>query len=265
MFNSLYKKTIYDKRWFMIGWSIGSVALLALTAAFYPTIAENIGDLFKSIPSSLSSLVGEADAYRTYAGYMASAVFGIRAEMLFAPLAIILALGLSVNEELSRRMYQLLAQPISRDTIVIEKWLAGLSVIFFIMAVVVLSLILTTVFINETLPGELLPQIGAMSFLFTAAIFSLTYGIGMATGIRSLAIIVPVAWIMSSLLIESFSGQVPVMKDISWLSVLQYYNTGAIVEHGIDFKQVMVLLSITTLPVVIALLCFKNRDIKEAE
>lgn len=265
MFSSLITKTLYDKRWFVLGWGIGSIALFALTAAFYPLVADTIDDLLKSIPPSLTSIMGEAGAYSTYPGYLASAVFGIRAEMLFAPMAIILALSLSLNEELSGRMYQLLAQPISRRSIALQKWVAGIICVGVIILVTILALITTSAAIGESVPYELLAEIGVMSFLFTAAIFSLTFGLAIAFGRRSIAIILPVVWVMGSLLLDSLSAQVSVLREIDWLSILRYYDTGSLVANTIRLQDVAVLVAISGVGVLLAVTLFDLRDIRETE
>lgn len=265
MFRSLFLKTLYDKRWFFVGWTLGTVSLLVLTAIFYPAIADTIGDLLSSIPTALASIVGESNAYSTYEGYIGSAVFGSRAEMVFVPLAIILGLSLSVNEELSGRMYQLLAQPISRRKVVLQKWGAGLVLIAMIMGVIYVSMIIASFAIGETVPYWALGKIAIMSGLFTLMIFSLTFGMGLAFGRRSVAIIVPVVWVMGSLLLDSFSAQVTWLKDIDWLSVHQYYSTAVLVREPITAEDVLVLSSVTVLSLIIATAAFGRRDIRETE
>lgn len=265
VFKTLLLKTLYDKRWFFVGWTVGSITLLALTAAFYPSIAATVGDLLKSIPSALSNIVGEAGAYSTYEGYLGSAVFGLRAEMVFVPLAIILGLSLSVNEELSRRMYQLLAQPLSRRRIMTERWLAGILLIVAMMALIYVSLVITSFVVSEAVPYDSLAKMALLSGLYTVAIFSLTYGVGMALGRRGLAIIIPVLWVMGSLLLDSFGSQVEWLKHTDWLSVHHYYNTAALAQDPITLESVLVLSGVSLLSFVFAVLLFQQRDIREAE
>lgn len=265
MFKSLFLKTLYDKRWFLVGWAVGLIALLALTAAFYPVIADSVSDLLQAIPPALSSLVGEAGAYSTYEGYLGSAVFGIRAEMIFVPLAIILALSLSVNEESSRRLYQLLAQPVSRFSIVLQKWFGGVCIIVIIMALVYGSLIITSLMVGEVVPYAALTKMTLMSGIFTVALFSLTLSLAFAFGRRGIAIIVPIVWVMGSLLLDSFGAQIDWLKNADWLSLHQYYNTATLSNSVIDVTSVAVLGSVTIVPLFMALVAFQLRDIRETE
>lgn len=264
MFRSVFLKTLYDKRWFLVGWTIGSISLLGLTAAFYPFIADSVSDLLQSIPPALASIAGEAGAYATYEGYIGSAVFGVRAEMLFVPLAIILGLSLSVNEELSRKLYQLLAQPLSRTNIALQKWWAGVVVIALIMAFTYVSLIVITLAVGQTVPYDILTKIIIISALFTFMLFSLTFSLGIAFGRRGLAIIVPVVWVMASLLFDSFKTQIEWFKHIDWLLLHQYYNTAALVKDPVDVVGVVVLCGGAIIPLVGAFILFQRRDIRES-
>ena len=265
MFKSLFLKTLYDKRWFFVGWSLGTVALLALTAAFYPAIADSIGDLLSSIPPALASIVGDSTAYNTYVGYIGSAVYGSRAEMIFVPLAIILGLSLSVNEELSGRMYQLLAQPVSRAKIILQKWLAGFWLIVAIMTITLIAMVVVSIAIAETVPYSELIKVSLMSGLFTFMVFSLTFGMGIAFGRRSIAIIVPVVWVMGSLLLDSFATQIDWLKAVDWLSVHQYYSTATLIKEPIAVEDVLVLSGISLASFMLAVALFQRRDIRETE
>ncbi|HRF28795.1 MAG TPA: ABC transporter permease [Candidatus Saccharibacteria bacterium] len=264
MFRSIFTKTLYDKRWFMLGWGLGAVSLLALTAAFFPSLSGNGMDaLVKSLPPELEGILGDVEDWSTYPGYLASAVFGLRGEMLFVPMAILLGVGLGMGDESNRRLYQLLAKPVSRRRVVLERWLAGLVVIAVVTGIVYASLVVVSPMIGEDVPYELLNGITVITALFTAALFSLTYGLGVATGRKNLAILVPVVWTMGSLLVDAFKLQIDWLKDLEWVSLLSYYKTADLVHDDINLNHVVVLGCIALISLIVALIAFQNRDIHE--
>ena len=53
MFRNIWLKTLYDRRWFLLGWGIGAAALFALTTVFYPSIKDTMNDIFRSIPPAI--------------------------------------------------------------------------------------------------------------------------------------------------------------------------------------------------------------------
>lgn len=263
MFSSVFLKTLYDKRWFLLGWALGALALFDLTAAFYPAIADSIDDLAKSIPPELQGFVGSVTAYQTYAGYVGSAVFGSQGIMYLVPLAIILGLSLGASDEVSRRLYQLLAQPVSRSAVVLQKWLAGAAILFIIIAVLYVSLIITSLAINETVPYEALAKITAMSYLYTLMLYTLTYGVAVATARRGLAIIVTAGWAFASLLIYTLAPQVKWVNKIDWLSAMKYYDTPRLVTGGVGVGDVAVLVGVTATALLVGMICFRKRDLKD--
>lgn len=263
MFGSIFTKTLYDKRWFFWGWTLGSVALLALTAAFFPVLKENgIDQMFKNIPASLQSVIGSMTDYGTFSGFVGSAVYGLRATMLFVPMAIILGYSLSVGEESSGRLYQLLAQPVSRSKNILQKYLAGIWLVFWINVFAAGSVWAVAIAVNETIGSDVILKIAAMSSLFSIAIYSVTYGLGAAFGKKGIALMVPIIWVMSSMLIDAFASQISQIKDIDFISINTYYRTPSLVHNAIDIYHVIVLSCISIGSLLIGWFAFLRRDIK---
>lgn len=264
MLSNVFMKTLYDKRLFLLGWSLGVIALLALTAAFFPSMqSAALDQLFKAIPPSMKTMIGDLSDYSTFPGYLGSAVFGLRAQMLFVPMAIILGYSLSVTEESGGKLYQLLAQPISRLRVLLEKFFAGLFISAVVIAVSILSIVVVSLLINEPVPQEMLMRVYVMSVLFTWAVFALTYALGKATGRKSIALMIPVVWVMFSLLVDAFASQIEWLKNTEYASLFHYYRTAELVHNDINWANALTLVVVTVLPILIALLVFPNRDLRE--
>jgi ABC-2 type transport system permease protein len=264
MFRSVFLKTVYDKRWFVFGWSLGVMAMLGFTAAFFPTFRDSgLDEIMKTIPPALKSMLGEMSEYGNFPGYVASAVYGLRAQMLFIPLAIILGYSLGVSDEASARLYQLLAQPISRRRVLLEKYAAGLVVLAVIVVLCALAVGTVAVFLNEPVPVELLSKISAMTMMFATAIYTLTYGLGKAFGRKSIALFVPLIWVMFSILSDAFSSQVDWLQGADYVSVLRYYSTSDLLHDPIDVINVAVLGGASLVVILAALIGFPARDLHE--
>jgi len=265
MFSSLFLKTLYDRRWFTFGWLLGAIALFVATAAFYPPIAKSIDELVQSVPQSLQGVVGDAAAYKTYVGYIGNGAFGSQGMMYLVPLAIILGVLLGSSDESSRRLYQLLAQPISRMSVVWQKWFSAAVILAIISVVLYGALVLTSIAINEKVPYEAMARMVGMSWLFMLAIFTLTYGLVVAFARRSIAIALPIVWVFVSMLIFTLEPQVKWLKHIDWVSALTYYNTPRLVDHAIALKDVGVFVGVIIVCLALALIIFPRRDIRDSE
>lgn len=264
MFRSVFSKTFYDKRWFLFGWMLGAVGLFAFTAAFFPAFRDSgLDQIMKTIPPAMKSMLGNMAEMNTFAGYVGSAVFGLRAQLLFIPLAIILGLSLGVGEEARGKLYQLFAQPVSRASVAWQKYLAGLVIVTLIVGLGVASVGVTAALLGETVPYVLLGKICAMAVLFTAALFSVTYCLGIAFGRRSIALIIPIIWVLFSILSDALSGQVDWLRPVDYASLLHYFHTTDLVHQAINFKHIGALSAATVLPLLVALVVFQNRDLHE--
>lgn len=263
MFSNLINKTFYDKRWFLLGWSVGIVSLIALTIVFFPSLSkgQNLEQLFQNVPKQLQSLVGDVASYRTITGYIASGIFELRIPMLTLPMGIILAINLGITEESNGQLYQLLAQPISRPKVVVQKWLTMLGIISTVFIAFGLSIFAVVALIGEHAANLKVVQLLVISWFLTIAAASLTYMFGMATGKRGLAIALGSLATFGSYLITSFATQVEWLKNIDYLSLFHYYHPSIIIKSGLSLSHLLVFSSISLISLIIATIGFSNRDI----
>lgn len=264
MFRSVFSKTLYDKRWFTFGWVLGAIGLFAFTTAFFPSLRDSgVDQIMKAIPPAMKNMVGNMAEMNTFAGYVGSAVFGLRAQMLFIPLAIILGVSLGVSEESKGKLYQLLAQPVSRVHIAWQKFAAGVVIITTIISLGVASVWAVAPMIHEAIPTTLLVKIGLLSILFTTALFSVTYSLGVAFGRKTLALTLPVFWVLFSIVCDAFSGQIEWMKYPDYASILHYFHTFDLVRQALNLRHVAVLGAVAVIPFFLSLILFKQRNLRE--
>ncbi len=261
MFKNLVGKTLYDKRWFIFGWSLGLIAMCALTIAFFPTIKDSATQLFQNIPKQFQNLVGDTSSYSTITGYIGSGIFELRIPMLTLPMSIILAVGLTVSEESSGKMYQLLAQPVSRSKIVLQKWLSLLIITTVIFAMMTVGIIVTTLLIKEHVPYAKLGMFTLMCWLMSMAVSGICFMVGAASGRKGLTIFVSSFVAFGGYLISSFATQVSWLKNLDYISLFHYYHPSIITKQGLVFSHILVLVTVSIVSIIIATIGFANRDI----
>lgn len=263
MFRNLLFKTLYDKRWFMLGWSLGLIAMLALTLAFFPALSQGNGlrQLLTNVPKQLQGLLGDIDAYRTATGYLASAIFDLRIPLLALPMAIILGISLGVSEEASGQLYQLIARPISRGTIVFQKWLALLAVLLTTHIAMLLGAAATLLAIHEHVAYATMFSIILMSWLLTLVIGSITLLLGFATGRKGLVTALSSMFAFASYLVTSFVAQVSWLKKVDYVSLFHYYKPTEVAKHGLNFAHVGLFVGLAMLCVLVSVVIFSKRDI----
>lgn len=266
MFGSVFSKTLFDKRNFLIGWALGIGVMFAFIMSFYTSMdMSGLGSMMKSMPKGVESVVGEMVAYGTIPGYIGNAIYGIRFEMLAVPMVLVLAISLSASEERSRKLYQLLAQPVSRRRVMWQKWLAGVVILTVIMAIAGTAILATLQLMNLEVPFETLGRETAMALFFVVSMFTLALGLGFATGSRSLPTFVIIALVLGGYIIKGFAAQVEWVDVLSPASIYTYYDAPRLVSENPALIDIAMLGGIVLFGLILMNMTFPYRDLKEEQ
>jgi ABC-2 type transport system permease protein len=125
-----------------LGWSIALLGLIAFTLAFYPSIKgnESYDELLKDMPEALQSFVG-TQSLTSPEGYLESQFFIFMLPLLFLIFGVSRGSDSIAGEERRGTIDLLMANPIARGRVVLEKFLALvgaigiLTVAFFVVLV----------------------------------------------------------------------------------------------------------------------------------
>lgn len=261
MFKNIFTKTLYDKKVFTIGWSLGLAVMAAITVAFFPAIKDQMGTLFANMPKALEGITGTPEDYQTILGYIATGVFDLRVPMMAIIMAVILGLNLSVVEESTERLYQLLVLPIKRRSVVLQKWFALLAILATSHGVLLLGIVATVAVIGESMHIENVLAGTVMCFLLTAVVGSMALALGFALGRRSLATMVVSGYTFGAYVLTSFAQQIDWLKTLDYFSIFHYYKGSQVVKEGFVMGNVAVLLGTAVVAVAFGIAFFISRDI----
>ena len=106
-------RTLQDRRRALIGWSLGTVAIVAMYVALWPTVSDQAADfqkLIENYPEALNRVFG-IDEITTAAGYLNTELFSFMAPLVFLAFAIGLATDATAGEEERKTMDLLMATP----------------------------------------------------------------------------------------------------------------------------------------------------------
>lgn len=263
MMRSLISRTLFERRWFITGWSLVFAVMTALVVIFYPSFSDSsaIDQLSKTMPQQLQGLIGDPDQYRTLEGFIASQIYDIRMPIMIMIMGLMLALGLTVREEESGELRSLSMLSISRTRILSEKWLAALLIIAVLNLVAVAGTYVGVVSLGEDIPHELIWRLMALSTVFGAVAFTIPFSIGLMSGRRAPTMFVGLVVTIGSFLLTTFAKAVDWLRDWERLSLVHYYDTSIILDKKFDIADLWILLSVTVIMLGLAILAFRNRDI----
>ena len=193
MLDSVFAKTTWERRWGILGWVVGGLALTAFIVALYPIVRDTAGflDLIDQMPEGLLAMVGVDPALITTGfGYLQAQMYTLMAPLLVLIFTIGFGATATATEDETGTADLLLATPVSRDRMVVDKTQAMLliSALLVLSFAVVLLVGNVTVDLRLSIWGIVGVSIGLL--LLGAFFGGLALAIAAWTGRRNLAIAV---------------------------------------------------------------------------
>ena len=191
MLRNAFLKTLRDARRAIAWWSLGLVAMTALMVAVYPSVRDNpdLNKMVEDYPDAFKAFfgLGENVDYTSAVGYLNGELFSFMVPLLLLIAAIGAGARATAGEEERGTLDLLLANPISRRRLVLDK-LAALAAELAILALVLWLALVVGV---ETIGMDVsVAHLAAATF--AAALLAFAYGaiallLGAATGRRAVA------------------------------------------------------------------------------
>ena len=266
MLDSIFAKTIWERRRSIVWWVVGMVSLGALTIAFFPSIrddTESFEQLFEAFPPELLSVFGIEDAASlvTATGLINSRLYAGIGPVIVAVLGISLGTAAIAGEEDRGTMNLLLAQPVTRTQIVIEKFAAAVVLILTVAVALFLTLAIANPLVDLDLGWWGMIAANVALALFALAFCALAFAVGGLTGNRGLTIGVAAAATGAFFFIN---GLAPLVDSISWtqrLTPFYWLQDPNPLANGLDIGAVAVLTAVTAALMGLTIWGFNRRDI----
>jgi len=259
MFNSIFAKTLYQKRIFALWWFVGVAFMAAFTLSFFHSFSGGGFDqTFENLPPAIQQIAGNADSFKTVPGYISQQLFALRIPLITVILALALFHGLLVGEEQKGVVETHLTMPISRTRLLVEKFFAALVILSIACLGAAVGSVICLLLINESYSViELLKKVVAC-ILVSLAFGSLSFMLGGLTGKKSLSLGFASAFTFLCYLINSMASSVSILKDIDKFLPFHYY-TPADPTNGANLA---ILFSITAVLTLIGIVGFNRRDLQ---
>ncbi len=264
MFKTVTTKSLYDKRWMMLAWSLGVLVLVVFVVLLFPDFGKNnqISEQLQKLPESLQAISGSFDI-NTIEKYLDSQVFFNNLTFLF----VILGIGFGVNalatEEDKGTLERVLATPVGKVRFFAEKFAVG-AIIFAVVCVVAgIGVIVGTALVNEHVSIVRVVQACINLWIFTLVFGTLALAVGAITGRKNLSIAIPTALVVAMYILYTFAQSVKWLKGWDKLTINYYYADSHVVVKGINFGDLLVMVAVIAILFVAGIVVFKNRDIND--
>jgi ABC-2 type transport system permease protein len=265
MLRDVLLKTLRDSRRAFLWWGLGLVGMAALMIAVYPTVRDNpdLNELVEDYPEALKAFIafgGEVD-YVSGAGYLGSELFSFMVPLLLLIAAIGAGARATAGEEERGTLDLLLANPLSRRRLLLEK-LGALAVELFLLAAVLwLALLVGVQIVDMEVSAANLAAATASAALLALAFGTVAALVGAATGRRGAAIGMAAAAGVASYLLNSLALLVEFLEPARKASPFYHYAVADPLRSGLALDHAAFLVLVALVAATLALVAFERRDL----
>lgn len=261
MLRDVWAKTLWDQRRGLLGWAIGLAGVSLVYGAFYPSVSQPaFAEAMEAFPPALMDAFGWSDL-TSAEGYLGSTVFGLLGPVLVIILAIATGARAIAGDEEAGTLELVLAQPIGRIKLVLQRALALAVAMVMAGAVVLVAMLVISG------PAELgIPVANLAAAAWQLALLGLTFGslalaVGGVAGRRSLVLAATAAVAVTAYLGNTVALQVDALAWLQDVSAFHYYAGGEPLRNGLQLGDTAVLLAASAVLVAIAAAAFDRRDV----
>ena len=260
--SSIWAKTVSDHQALLLITSAAMFLVLGvLLGPTYAALSPEALRAYEALPEELLALVGGGDM-STPEGWYTQETFGLMAPLAVILVTAVMGAGALAGEESRRTMGLLLANPISRSRIVVEK-----AVTMAVFGVVVGSATFAGVALGSVW-GDLGISIGniaatsALQVLVGLVFGTLALALGAGMGRTSVALYGAAGAALAFHLLTSLAKISDGLAEVAWLSPFHFYLGSDPLNTGMDWGNAGVLIALSILLFAISLALFQRRDVR---
>lgn len=265
MLRNTFLKTLRDARRAIGWWSIGLAAMAALMIAVYPSVRDNpdLNKMVDDYPDAFKAFlgIGENVDYTSAVGYLNSELFSFMVPLLLLIAAIGAGARATAGEEESGTLDLLLANPLSRRRLLLEK-VGALAVEIALLALVLFAALA----IGAEVVGMDVAPADLAAACCAAALLAFAFGavalfLGATLGRRGAAVGGAAALAVAAYLLNSLAALVDALEPLRGASPFYHYTANDALSAGLAFDHIGFLSLLASAAVVAALVAFERRDL----
>jgi ABC-2 type transport system permease protein len=256
-------KTIRDQKKALIGWAIGVGFVVLMYSAFYPSIKANgatFNGYLKSMPKALRSVL-LTNSFTTPSGYLKAEIFSIMGPLLLMIFAIGAGARAIAGEEEGGTLDLMLAAPITRGRVALEKFaaIAGSTLGLAAVLLVVETALGPAFGIHVGIGGVAIACLS--SALLAIAFGSIAFAAGCWRGRRATAIAVAASLAVIAYILNVLGPSISWLGRVRPLSPFDHYQANTALDGSFGIGHALVLLGIAVVALILGVWRFDRRDI----
>ncbi len=264
MLRNIFLKTFYENRRGLLWWAAGLLSYAALIAGFYPSIKQmpDINQMFEAAPKELmAAFVGDLTDLTSPAGYLNSQIFFFLGPLLLIIFAVGKGSAALAGEEERGTLDLLLANPVSRVRVVVEKLAALVVMTVGLAATLWIGLASLAAAVRMDISVVRLAEATLGSALLALVFGVLALALGAATGKPGVSLGVTSAAALITYLLNALAAVTDKLEPYRVLSPFYYATASDPLVNGLHAGHTAVLAGLIVLLSAAAVVLFRRRDL----
>ena len=265
MLPSVFGKVVHDQWRATIAWALGAAALAAFYLALWPSLG-GVGELqamLEAMPPELRAIfVTEGLDLSTPAGYLNMELFSFVLPLIVGGYAVAVGSAAVAGEEERGTLDLLLANPIPRWRVVIEKSLAIVVGMAILVAAIFAALAAVAVALEIEIDFGRLASGLVSGALLGLVVGALALALGAITGRRTLSLALSMTTLVVAYVLNVMGTLVDGLEPWRPISPVYHYVAYDPLTNGLDAGHALVLVGMAVAGVLVALVAFERRDLR---
>ncbi len=264
MLRNVLLKTLRDYRRSLLWWGIGLAAYTTIELLFYPSFRDFPGleDMVRQLPKELMALfAGDVASFFSPEGFLRAQLFFLFVPLLFIVFTAAFGSGAIAGEEARGTLDLLLAHPIARWQVVLQKFGAMALATLALGGIFWLALAAVSVAVGMEVSPWRLAQATFSVVLLALAFGNIALALGCATGNRSLSLGLTAALSLGAYLLNALAPVVEALQPYHKLSPFYWYIGSDPLVEGFNLLHMAALLGLALGALALGLLAFERRDV----
>ena len=257
-FFNVASKSLRDQRWQIVGYGLALLSMAAMIVFIWPSYKTTVATI--DLPQAVQAFLGSDLSYATAPGFV-SAEFFSWIPVLLIIYAVVQGTGAIAGEEGSGTIDLLMAQPVARSTMVLQKCLAFCAGAVLVVALGFVGFAVSIPFISIDIALSDAAVASANLLPITLLFFTFSLWLGAVAASRGMAAGAAVAVATATYFVNSLASGVDQLSGLRYASPFYYYGAGLPLVKGIDWPHVALLFGVSVLFLALSLRAFERRDI----
>ncbi len=260
----VFGKTLHDQGRGLMAWAVFTGLLAAFYLALYPSLGSmgQMQDIIDAMPAEFRALfMATGLDLSTATGYLNVELFSFVLPFVAAGYGAAVGAAAIAGEEERGTFDILLANPVTRWRVVVEKALALVAGMVVIVVVMWVALVATAVAVDIDLDAGLLAAGLTSGGLLGVAFGAIAMVLGAASGRRTLSLAVALGLAVVAYVVNAMSALVDWLEPWRVLSPIYHYIGNDPLTNGLDPGHVLVLVAIAVAGFAGTVVIFERRDI----